>query len=202
MSAKIDRVLIGETPLEINHSTFVRRARRILSLLAVLGLGGHLAHAQSATGSGSLTVLRDELSYLDLGVGAFDIPIHRGAATTAEGQVEFRYGQKLYFIGPVLGVLVNGKGGVYGFGGFYADIAFDRFVVTPLAAIGGYRRGDGPDLGGPLEFRLSINAAHEFSNRSRLGLQIAHISNAGIYRRNPDDNEVLVTYGIPLHLPF
>jgi hypothetical protein len=101
-----------------------------------------------------------------------------------------------------VGLLVNGKGGVYGYGGFYADIAFDRLVVTPLAAVGAYRRGDGPDLGGPLEFRLSINAAYELDNKSRIGLQIAHISNAGIYHRNPDDNEVLVTYAFPLHWPF
>jgi len=39
-------------------------------------------------------------------------------------------------------------------------------------------------------------------NKSRIGLQIAHISNAGIYHRNPDDNEVLVTYAFPLHWPF
>jgi hypothetical protein len=186
----------------MNHGTFVRHARCVLSLFAVLGFGDHLAHAQSATGSGDLTVLGDQPSYLDLGVGAFDIPIHRGAVTTAEGRVEFRYGQKLFYIGPAIGVLGNGKGGAYGYGGFYGDITFDRFVVTPLAAVGVYRRGDGPNLGGPLEFRLSLNAAYEFSDRSRLGFQIAHISNAGIYHRNPDDNEVLVTYGIPLNLPF
>jgi len=182
--------------------TFFSHAWGILSLLAVLGLGSNLAHAQSAAGSGGLTVLAGEPSYLDLAAGVFDIPIHRGAVTTGEGRIEFRYGEKLFYIGPTAGVLVNGKGGVYGYGGFYADIAFDRFVVTPLAAVGAYRRGDGPNLGGPLEFRLSINAAYELDDKSRIGLQIAHISNGGIYRRNPDDNEVLVTYGIPLHLPF
>jgi len=178
----------------MSHRGLLRRTAGILTLLMGLWMGHSTANAQ--------TVLGDQPSYLDLAAGAFDIPIHRGAVTTGEGRVEFRYGEKLFYIGPAVGLLVNGKGGVYGYGGFYADIAFDRFVVTPLAAVGTYRRGDGPDLGGTLEFRLSINAAYELDNKSRVGLQIAHISNAGIYHRNPDDNEVLVTYAFPLHWPF
>jgi lipid A 3-O-deacylase len=191
---------VGEEAM--GFSTFLRRIGRALSLLAVLGLGDHLANAQSAAGPIGLTVLGAEPSYLDLGAGVFDVPVHRGAVTTGEGRIEFRYGEKLFYIGPAAGVLVNGKGGVYGYGGFYGDIAFGGFVVTPLAAVGAYRRGDGPDLGGTLEFRLSIAAAYEFEDKSRLGLQIAHLSNAGLYHRNPDDNEVLLSYSIPLHLPF
>jgi lipid A 3-O-deacylase len=186
----------------LNPCTFLGAASRVLAVLAVLGFGSHASHAQSAPPDRGLTVLGDEPSYVDLGVGAFDIPIHRGSVTTVEGRGEFRYGQKLLFIGPAIGVLGNGKGGVYGYVGFYSDIAFDRFVITPLAGFGAYRRGDGPDLGGTFEFRLSINAAYEFSDRSRLGLQIAHISNGGLHRRNPDDNELLVTYAFPLSLPF
>jgi lipid A 3-O-deacylase len=178
----------------MSHRGLLRRTAGVLTLLMGLWTGHPTANAQ--------TVLGDQPSYLDLAAGAFDIPIHRGAVTTGEGRVEFRYGEKFFYIGPAVGLLVNGKGGVYGYGGFYADIAFDRFVVTPLAAVGAYRRGDGPDLGGTLEFRLSINAAYELDNKSRVGLQIAHISNAGIYHRNPDDNEVLVTYAFPLHWPF
>ena len=192
----------GRVELKMNRSTFLRRAASTLSILAALGLDCQVAKAQSQTERNGLTVLGDQPSYLDLGAGVFDIPIHRGAETTGEGRVEFRYGQKLFYIGPAVGVLVNARGGVYGYGGFYGDIAFGHFVVTPLAGLGAYRRGDGPDLGGTFEFRLSIDAAYKFDDKSRLGLQIAHISNGGIYRRNPDDNELLVTYGIPLHLPF
>jgi len=139
-----------------------------------------MAGAQSVSAPAGLTVLGEEPSYLDLAAGVFDIPIHHGAVTTGEGRIEFRYGEKLFYIGPAAGVLVNGKGGVYGYVGFYGDIAIDRFVVTPLAAVGGYRRGGGPDLGGPFEFRLGINTAYELDDKSRLGLQIAHFSNAGI----------------------
>jgi hypothetical protein len=186
----------------MSRSTFPRHAARVLSLLAAFAWGARLANAQSVSGPLGMTVLGAESSYLDLGAGVFDVPIHRGAVTTGEGRIEFRYGEKLFYIGPAVGVLVNGKGGVYGYGCFYSDIAFDRIVMTPLAAVGAYRRGDGPDLGGTLEFRLSIAAAYELDDKSRLGLQIAHLSNGGLYHRNPDDNEVLVTYSFPLQLPF
>jgi len=52
------------------------------------------------------------------------------------------------------------------------------------------------------ECRLSLAAAYELDDKSRLGLQIAHVSNAGLDHRNPDDNEVLVTLSLPLHLQF
>jgi len=112
----------------MGHRGLLCRTAGVLTLLMGLWTGHSTANAQ--------TVLGDEPSYLDLAAGVFDIPIHRGAVTTGEGRVEFRYGGKLFYIGPAVGLLVNGKGGVYGYGGFYADIAFDRLVVTPLAAVG------------------------------------------------------------------
>jgi hypothetical protein len=119
----------------------------------------------------------------------------------AEGRIEFRYGQKFLHIGPAVGVLANNKGGAFGYGGIYSDIKYGDFVVTPLGAIGGYHRGGSEDLGGTFQFRLSLNVAYELSGQSRLGVQFAHISNAGIQSRNPGDNEVLATYAIPIAIP-
>jgi lipid A 3-O-deacylase len=77
-----------------------------------------------------------------------------------------------------------------------------NFILTPLAAVGGYHKGGSEDLGGTIQFRLSANLAYEFDNQTRLGVQFAHISNAGIHNFNPGDNELLLTYAIPLNLPF
>jgi hypothetical protein len=71
-----------------------------------------------------------------------------------------------------------------------------------LAAVGGYHRGGSEDLGSTFQFRLSADLSYQFDNQSRLGLQFAHISNAGIIRTNPGENELLLTYAIPLQMPF
>jgi hypothetical protein len=174
-------------------------------LAAALAVASVPASAQSSASGLNLGPLRlagDEPSYLDFGAGAFNTQSHRESPTTAEGRIEFRYGRKLFFLGPAIGLLADTRGGVFGYGGIYADIYLGRFVLTPLGAVGGYRRGGSQDLGGTFQFRLSANIAYEFDNHSRLGVQFAHISNAGIHSINPGENELLVTYAIPLRLPF
>jgi len=66
-----------------------------------------------------------------------------------------------------------------------------------------YHRGGGEDLGGTFEFRTSVVGAYEFGNGSRVGVQFAHVSNAGTGKRNvnPGENELLLTYSLPLKLP-
>ena len=83
------------------------------------------------------SVRGDEPSYLDFGVGAFNAVFRHGQPATAEGRIEFRYGEKLFYIGPAVGLLANARGGVFGYGGLYSDIAFGRFILTPLAGLGG-----------------------------------------------------------------
>ncbi len=73
----------------MSRSTFPRHAARVLSLLAAFAWGARLANAQSVSGPLGMTVLGAESSYLDLGAGVFDVPIHRGAVTTGEGRIEF-----------------------------------------------------------------------------------------------------------------
>ncbi len=125
-----------------------------------------------------LQVIADEPSYIDLAAGAFDIQGHRELPTAPEGRGEFRFGRKLFYVGPAAGVLANTQGGVFGYAGFYTDFAWDRFVLTPLGAIGAYHRGGSEDLGGVFQFRIAANLAYEFDNAGRLGVTFAHISNA------------------------
>lgn len=172
--------------------------------LVVLGaFAGGAAQAGSVSSEkGGSLLAGDEPSYLDFGAGVFDIQNHRGSSPAAEGRIEFRYGKKFHHLGPAIGLLANTQGGVFGYAGIYADLDFGQFVLTPLAAVGGYRRGNSEDLGEVFQFRLSADLSYQFEDRSRLGLQFAHISDAGITRHNPGDNELLVTYAIPVDLPF
>jgi len=170
-----------------------------LALLCTIAAGGAAAQTRGAPlDLGPAQLAGDEASYLDLAVGTFGTRPSHLAPDAASGLVELRYSRKLFGFGPALGVLGNTKGGIFGYAGVYSDVRLGDVVITPLAGIGGYHRGSGEDLGGAFEFRLGIGAAYEFSDRSRLGLRYGHISNAGSHRINPGDNELLVTYALPL----
>lgn len=149
---------------------------------------------------GGLEVRGSGPSYIDLGIGVFDVlgESRENRNRSAAGRVEFRWGEKLFFIGPAIGVMANTDGGVYGYVGLYADIAYDRFIITPSGGVGAYYRGNSKDLGGTLEFRIGIGLAYEFQDQSRLGLRLDHMSNARLHDENPGQEEVLVTYTIPL----
>jgi hypothetical protein len=153
--------------------------------LVMFPSASHAAGGFSLLGSGS--------NYLDLGVGTLNIE----GATSAGGRVEVRLGEKLWKIGPALGCLADGDGELFGYGGVYVDIAYRRLVLTPLLAAGIYNKGDGKDLGGPFEFREALTLAWQFHNGLRIGIQVAHISNAHIYPQNPGQQDVLLTVAAP-----
>ena len=178
-----------------------RIGRPVLAVALLCGLGASAAAAETGGAPlqlGPAQLAADEASYLDLGLGTFGTRPGHPAPDAGEGRVELRYGKKLLYLGPALGLLANTKGGVFGYGGLYADLHLGNVVITPLGGIGGYHRGNGEHLGGTFQFRLSLAVAYEFADRSRLGLQYGHISNAGTHDINPGDNELLVTYSLPL----
>lgn len=177
----------------------IGRPALALALLCSIGAGAAAAQARGAPlDLGPAQLAGDEPSYVDLAAGTFGTRPGHVAPDAASGRVELRYGKKLFHLGPALGVLGNTKGGVFGYAGVYADLRLGDVVITPLAGAGGYHRGRGEDLGGTFEFRLSLGAAYELSGGSRLGLQYGHISNAESHRINPGENELLVTYALPL----
>lgn len=104
-----------------------------------------------------------------VGLGSFDIKDRRSARSGA-ANLEYRFGRKLFVIGPALGLVANLEGGVYGYFGLYADISVGPVVISPQVAAGGYSRGDSEDLGGVFEFRETVDLSYRFGNGSRLGV--------------------------------
>lgn len=147
--------------------------------------------------AGNWQILGTAPHYLDLGLGAFDLIAESDGRTSGAARLELRAGNKLWFIGPAVGVLANTDGGWFGYGGIYADVAYGNLVITPLLAAGGYDEGAGKDLGGDFQFRTVLTFSWQFANRVRLGVQVAHISNAGLDDRNPGEEDVLLTLGLP-----
>lgn len=175
-----------------------RHMRRNGWSIGAAALAGSLLAGQARA---QVEWLDDGPSYVDFGAGVFNLGHGHGDPTSAMGRLEFRLGEKLLRIGPMAGVMANTRGGIYGYGGVYADVAIDRWVLTPTAAIGGYSRGSSKDLGGGFQFRIGAELAYRFDNDVRLGLGFAHISNAGIHDHNPGENELMLTLAVPIRWP-
>ena len=117
----------------------------------------------------------------------------------AEFNAEYQSGFRFYGIGYVLGLLANTDGGVDGYGGLYANLALTpHWILTPKTAVSGYSPGSSKKMGSTFLFRLELGLTYQMDNGGRLGLKIAHLSNADIYPRNPGENELLITYSFPL----
>ena len=95
--------------------------------------------------------------------------------------------------------MANGDGGAFAFAGLKRDYAIGRNWGVSLGfGAGLWHQGDGLDLGGPLEFRTSLEIFAEVSPRSRLALLFYHLSNADIYEENEGANSIVLLYGLRL----
>lgn len=98
---------------------------------------------------------------------------------------------------PIAGVIASEDGAVYGYAGFALEFRLTRrFTVTPNWALGAYGPGErGRDLGGLVEFRSALDLSYAVGPRTNVGVSFYHLSNAGIYERNPGTESLVVTYG-------
>ncbi len=169
-----------------------------LLLLTLVSRGLWAAEAQSLP-LGPFEVLPSGKGRIMVGLGefnAFNQRTPKGDGPSAVANVEYRFGKKISYIGFAVGGMVNSNSGSFVYLGNYADIRYKSYIATPLLSVGAYRKGAGPDLGGTLQFRSSITLAYQLEDGSRVGVRIAHISNAGIHEENPGANEFLITYGM------
>ncbi len=136
-----------------------------------------------------------EPDFVAFSLGGFDVNDNE---TAVEARVEYRSNWKPFYLGPMIGLMVNSDGGVYGYGGVYLDVFLGRrWVVTPNVAVGGYGRGNGKDLGSVIEFRSALELSYRYDNRARLGIALSHISNASIDDNNPGTESLVVTFAVP-----
>lgn len=163
--------------------------RLSLSLLLILS-----AHTFAST-------LKDETfdnpTLLTVGAGVFDIiknPTH--------AMVQFEYRSTLTHFKkarPIVGLFVTQQGTTYVYGGMGYDIFFGKSVVLmPSFTPGLYYHGKGKKLWFPLEFRSAAELSYVFKNKSRLGAQFYHISNASLGKKNPGVEALVLNYSFAL----
>lgn len=139
--------------------------------------------------------------YLTAGVADFDTFDTYDAVAF---NLEYRGDYVFYnMVRPIVGAFVTSEDAAYAYAGLNWDIPLvkDKIFLIPGFAVGAYSQGDereGKDLGGALEFRSSIEVAYQLPNQHRMGLSLAHLSNASIYDQNPGTELVTATYSIPL----
>ena len=182
--------------MSVRLSTAGRQTAIAAMLLAALLLFARPAAAQVTLGSPG------DPPHIALGLGAFDITpssSHRDSKTAGEGRVEYRFGDTLWFIAPFVGVSATTDGAFYGYGGFGFDINFGpSWVLTPTAAAGYFARGSGTNLGSWWEFRTGAEFAYRFADTSRIGIAVNHTSNAGLTKRNPGEQSIVLVYSVPV----
>ena len=69
----------------------------------------------------------------------------------------------------------------------------------PVATVGYYSKGDGEDLGSPVEFKTGAEFAYRFDEGWRVGVAFDHISNAGLTKRNPGTELLLLMVSLPIN---
>ena len=177
--------------------------RSTIAIAAVLGLAAFAAAAALPVPAAAQVTLGSpsDPARIALGAGAFDVTpssSHKDSKTAGEVRGEYRFGDVLGPIAPFIGVSGTTDGAFYGYFGFGIDINFTpNLVLTPNAAGGYFARGRGTNLGSWWEFRTGAELAWRFDDMSRLGVAVHHTSNAGLTRRNPGEQSVLVMYSIP-----
>jgi lipid A 3-O-deacylase len=101
---------------------------------------------------------------------------------------------------PMAGAMATSRGTLYVYGGFRMEIPLGkRWVASPNWSAGVYYRDrieDSKDLGGAIEFRSGLELSYVLTQRSRLGLNLYHLSNAGIYDFNPGSESLVLTYSV------
>jgi len=136
-------------------------------------------------------------SFLTFSGGYFDF--NRQKNTSAEAGVQWRGSEKLWIFQPMAGIMGTSdiSGNIYA--GISLDIFFgNRLVFRPSFAPGLYTKGSkGHDLGHTIEFRSGAELAYRFDDRSRLGLEIYHLSNAHLGDKNPGSESIILTYSVP-----
>lgn len=139
----------------------------------------------------------DDPDFITIAGGWFDM--NRQKNDAGEFRLEYRSDRKFWIFKPFGGVMGTTDQASYVYAGVLIDVFLGRrWVVTPSFAPGWYRRGDGLDLGYPLEFRSQLEVAYRFDNRSRLGVSFSHMSNASIGDKNPGTESLMLNYSIPL----
>jgi hypothetical protein len=119
----------------------------------------------------------------------------RDARVAGHFALTYRHRPLISVARPSAGVLWSTAGSVFLFGGLGADVEpVPGWGVSPIATVGYYERGGDMNLGGALEFRSGLEIFRRLGPGTRVGVSIHHISNAGLFDRNPGRETLFLSW--------
>lgn len=96
---------------------------------------------------------------------------------------------------PAAGGMATSDGTLYGYAGFRLELPLGaRWLLVPQTAAGAYRRGDGKELGGSVQFRSGLELVYRLDEAHTVGLVFYHLSNAGLDRPNPGSESLVLVW--------
>lgn len=189
----------------MNHTPLLERLPRAGVLLALLLAAAPAIGAEAPPGLTTIAVGWFDQDAIGLNMLWFDQGSAAGTADTWSLRLEQRFGgasawQPLDWLTarPWVAGEVTGDAAIWAGGGGLVDVGAGPLVVTASIGAGLYHRGQGKDLGYPLEFRTGLEAGWVFDGGWRVTAGYYHMSNAEI---RPDDNPGQNTLLLMLHVP-
>lgn len=127
-----------------------------------------------------------------LGVGAFGVDSDDETSLLVDA--EHRFEPRSWGIFPVVGIAATSEGGGFVCAGAGRALSLSPgWSATVSFAVTGYATGDGPDLGGALQFRSALEIGYDVVPELTVGLGVAHLSNAGLDDHNPGVETLALT---------
>ena len=121
------------------------------------------------------------------------------ATSSPEVQVRYRADPVLRHVQPIFGASLAANGSAWlgaGAGITWRSATSGIFLrVSSMAGL--HRLGNGPDLGGALQFRTGLEFGVRPQNGFEYGVGMDHRSNAGIKKPNPGLNTIYVFLTLP-----
>ena len=97
-------------------------------------------------------------------------------------------------ISPVTGAMITQDAATYIYTGVETNYSFGKLNITPSFTPGLYSKGDGKDLGHPLEFKSEVQMSLDLTEGTNLGLSYNHVSNASLGDKNPGANSYMFNF--------
>ncbi|MGY6703792.1 acyloxyacyl hydrolase [Roseinatronobacter sp.] len=122
------------------------------------------------------------------------------SVSSTEGQVRYIGEPLIWGLQPVVGLSgAANSSGYVGVGAAYTLRAQQSGLFARVSGLAGvHKRGSGRDMGGPLQFRTSLDVGYMTASGMEFGIGADHRSSAGIYKPNPGLNTAYLFATFPL----